>query len=213
MRLRNLKNSKEIINNSNYIINDPFSHIGKWKDVFNNDNPIYIEIGMGKGKFILENALKYPDINFIGIERYDGVMARAVKNINNYKLTNLKLVRIDALELEKVFSNEIDLIYLNFSDPWPKDRHEKRRLTYITFLSTYDKALKDTKHIIMKTDNRDLFEYSVSSLSKYGYTINELCCDLHKKCDDIITTEYEEKFMKLGPIYRVDATKDKIKVI
>ncbi len=200
MRLRKLKNSNELINNSKYIILNPSEYKGKWNKVFNNSNPIYIEVGMGKGKFILENAIKNPNINYIGIEKFDSAISRAIKKIDNYDINNLKLIRIDAEELGSVFDNEIDLLYLNFSDPWPKDRHEKRRLTHSHFLDIYDNILKN-KVIIQKTDNRKLFEYSVSSLSKYGYEIEEISLDLHKDKDDVITTEYEEKFMKIGAIY------------
>lgn len=200
MRLRKLKNSKELIDNSKYIILNPSDYKGKWKDVFNNSNPIYVEIGMGKGKFILENAIKNKNINYIGIEKFDSAISRAIKKIDDYNTNNLKLIRIDAEELENVFDNEIDTLYLNFSDPWPKDRHEKRRLTHEHFLKIYDKILKN-KIIIQKTDNRKLFEYSICSLSRYGYKIDEISLDLHKDSSEVITTEYEEKFMELGPIY------------
>ena len=202
MRLRKLKNSSEIINNSKYIINNPYEYKNKWKEIFNNPNPIHIEIGMGKGKFILENAIKYPNINFIGIEKFDSAISRAIKKIDEYELNNLKLIRMDACELDKVFDKEIDVIYLNFSDPWPKDRHEKRRLTEEKFLKVYDKVFKKDKVIIQKTDNRKLFEYSLYSLVKYGYKIDYVNLDLHKDVDDEITTEYEEKFMKETPIYK-----------
>lgn len=204
MRLRNIKNKEEILNNSKYIILNPKEYKGKWNNVFKNNNPIYIEIGMGKGKFILENALKYPNINFIGIEKYDSVIARAIKKIDEHEINNLKLIRIDANELNDVFDKEIDLIYLTFSDPWPKDRHAKRRLSHSDFLKIYDDIFKNYKKIEMKTDNRKLFEYSVVSFSKYGYVIEQISTDLHKDEENIITTEYEDKFVKLGfPIYKV----------
>lgn len=201
MRLRKLKNSSSIIDNSKYIVLNPEEYKGNWDKVFNNSNPIHIEIGMGKGKFILENALKNPNINYIGVEKYDSAISRAIKKIDENELTNLKLIRMDASDLNNVFDKEIDVIYLNFSDPWPKDRHEKRRLTHESFLKVYDSLFKKDKIIIQKTDNRKLFEYSVSSLSKYGYVIDYINCDLHKDTDEI-TTEYEEKFMKIGPIYK-----------
>ena len=201
MRLRKLKNSEELILNSKYIVSNPKDYIGKWNKVFNNDNPIHIEIGMGKGKFILENAIKNPNINYIGIEKYDSAISRAIKKIDEHNISNLKLIRIDAEELNQVFDKEIDIIYLNFSDPWPKDRHEKRRLTNEKFLKVYDNLFKNEKIIIQKTDNRHLFEYSLFSLVKYGYKIDFVSLDLHKDYEDI-TTEYEEKFMKLGPIYK-----------
>lgn len=201
MRLRKLKNEKLLINNSKYIIDNPKDYCGKWKSVFMNDNPIHVEIGMGKGKFILENAIKYPDINFIGIEKFDSAIARAIKKIDDYKLPNLKLIRMDAEEINEVFNKEISCVYLNFSDPWPKERHEKRRLTHSNFLKLFDSIFMGDNLIIQKTDNRKLFEYSVSSLSNYGYKIDKISCDLHKDIEDSITTEYEEKFMELGPIY------------
>lgn len=202
MRLRKLKNAEELINSSKYIILNPKDYCGKWNKVFNNDNPIHIEVGMGKGKFILENAIKYPNINFIGIEKFDSAISRAIKKIDDYNLDNLKLIRMDAEELGCVFDKEVDTIYLNFSDPWPKERHEKRRLTHSIFLKEFDKVFKNEKIIIQKTDNRKLFEYSVTSLVSYGYKLDYISCDLHKDEDDVITTEYEEKFMLKGPIYK-----------
>ena len=206
MRLRNLKNKEEIINNCDFIITDPFKYIGKWKDLFKNNNPIHIEIGMGMGKFIYENALNNPDINYIGIERYDNVIARAIKKLD--KLDNLILVRMDAREIDKVFKKEIDLIYLNFSDPWPKKRSTNKRLTSPIFLNKYDKIFKNTNNIIMKTDNRDLFIYSIESLSNYGYKLSNISFDLHSRDEEIITTEYEDKFVSIGKnIYYLEALK------
>lgn len=202
MRLRKLKNEKDILDNSKYIISNPKDYKGNWKKLFNNTNPIHIEIGSGKGNFILNNAINNPNINYIGIERYDSPLSRAIKKIEKTNLSNLKMVRIDAEELNDVFDKEIDIIYLNFSDPWPKDRHEKRRLTHEHFLKIYDNIFINDKIIIQKTDNIKLFEYSVCSLVNYGYKLEELNLDLHKEKEEIITTEYEEKFMKLGPIYR-----------
>ena len=206
MRLRNLKNKEEIINNCDFIITDPFKYIGKWNDLFKNNNPIHIEIGMGMGKFIYENALNNPDINYIGIERYDNVIARAIKKLD--KLDNLILVRMDAREIDEVFKKEIDLIYLNFSDPWPKKRSINKRLTSPIFLEKYDKIFKNTNIIIMKTDNRDLFIYSIESLSNYGYKLSNISFDLHESSDNIITTEYEDKFVSIGKnIYYLEALK------
>ena len=206
MRLRNLKNKEEIINNCDFIITNPFKYIGKWKDLFKNNNPIHIEIGMGMGKFIYENALNNPDINYIGIERYDNVIARAIKKLD--KLDNLILVRMDARDIDKVFKKEIDLIYLNFSDPWPKKRSINKRLTSPMFLEKYDKIFKNTNNIIMKTDNRDLFIYSIESLSNYGYKLSNISFDLHESSDNIITTEYEDKFVSIGKnIYYLEGLK------
>ena len=163
---------------------------------------------MGKGKFIIENALKYKNINFIGIEKFDSILALALKKIN-YELPNLKIIRLDANNIEEIFYKEIDTIYLNFSDPWPKKRHEKRRLTSFNFLEKYDSVFKNTNHIIMKTDNKDLFSYSIKSFNNYGYYIENITFDLKKENDlENIMTEYEEKFTKLNnPIYKIEVTK------
>ncbi len=198
MRLRNVKNAKEIVNNSNYVINNPEEYIGNYKKIFNNNNPISIEIGMGKGNFIIGMAEKYPNINFIGIEKYESVMVRAIEKLNNINLPNLKLIRMDAKDIDKVFNKEIDTIYLNFSDPWPKTRHAKRRLTSPYFLELYDKIFISTPHIIQKTDNILLFASSIETLSNYGYTFDKVSLDLKNTDIDNVTTEYEEKFMNMG---------------
>ncbi len=195
MRQRNVKNKKEIINNSKHIILNPSEYLGSWNKLFNNTNLIYIEIGMGKGDFILENAITYPNINFIGIEKFDSIMALAIKKIDKYELDNLKLIRMDALNINDVFNKEIDKLYLNFSDPWPKERHSKRRLTSEIFLEKYDNIFKNNKIIEMKTDNRNLFEYSLISFNNHGYKINDISLDLHNsKIENNIMTEYEKKF-------------------
>ena len=207
MRLRKLKNSDIIMKGAKNYISDPCKIKGKWNLEFNNNNPIYIEIGMGKGKFIRENAINNPDINFIGIDKFDTIIAKSLNNINDY-ISNLRIIRYDAKNLEDVFLNEIDLLYLTFSDPWPKDRHEKRRLTNEIFLKIYDKILKKPNKIILKTDNRLFFEYSLISLSKYGYIIENISLDLHKEGMNIISTEYEEKFVADGNvIYMVECRK------
>ena len=198
MRLRNVKNAKNIVDNSKYVINNPEEYIGNYKTLFNNDNPINIEIGMGKGDFIIGMAKKYPNINFIGIEKYESVMVRAIEKLENIDLPNLKLIRMDAIEIDKVFNKEINTIYLNFSEPWPKKRHAKRRLTSEIFLRIYDKIFINTPHIIQKTDNIGLFASSLVSLSKYGYTLEEVSLDLKNESIDNVVTEYENKFMNLG---------------
>lgn len=206
MRLRNLKDKEEIMNNCDFLILDPSKYIGAWQKLFKNNNPIYIEIGMGMGKFIYTQALNNPDINYIGIERYDNVIARAIKKLD--KLDNLILVRMDARDIDKVFKKEIDLIYLNFSDPWPKKRSINKRLTSPIFLEKYDKIFKNTNNIIMKTDNRDLFIYSIESLSNYGYKLSNISFDLHESSDNTITTEYEDKFVSIGKnIYYLEGLK------
>ena len=198
MRLRNVKNKQEIIENATNLIENPKQYCGKWQELFANDNPIYVEIGMGKGDFIIENAKRYPNINFIGIEKFDSVIVRAIEKVPT-DLTNLKLIRMDAKEIDEVFSNEIERIFLNFSDPWPKKRHHDRRLTSHIFLRKYDSVFKNEKTIYQKTDNRDLFEYSLISLSTYGYQIEDISLDLHNSnYEDIITTEYEKKFVAKG---------------
>ena len=208
MRQRNVKNKQEIMDNSSYLIINPKEYYGKWKDAFKNNNPIHIEIGTGKGNFIIGKALSNPNINFIGIEKVDSIIARCLQKIPE-DLPNLKIVRMNALEIEEVFNKEIDTIYLNFSDPWPKKRWHKRRLTSEIFLKKYDSVFKKNNHIIQKTDNKDLFEYSIISFSQYGYTIKEISLDLHNsEIEGNIMTEYEEKFSKKGnPIYYIEVEK------
>lgn len=209
MRLRNVKGAKEIIESSNYVVLDYKKYRGNYNKLFKNNNPIYVEIGMGKGKFIIDNAMKYPNINFIGIEKYDSVVVRAIQKLEDKDIPNLKIIRMDALEITDVFDKEVSRIYLNFSDPWPKDRHEHRRLSSDIFLKKYDLIFKDNKNIVMKTDNRNLFEYSVKSFVNYGYKINDISLDLHQaNYPDNIMTEYEEKFVSKGnPIYMIDVSK------
>jgi len=209
MRLRKNNKAGEVLRKSRYVIDNPGEYKGKWHEVFDNANDIHIEIGMGKGKFIIENAIKYPNINFIGIEKYDTVLMLALKKLNNLELSNLKIICIDAKELESVFDHEIAQIYLNFSDPWPKNRHHKRRLTSHDYLKVYDNVFKNDNVIVQKTDNQVLFGYSIESLSTYGYTLKNVSLDLHnsKYKEDNITTEYEEKFIQRGqPIFCLTAT-------
>jgi tRNA (guanine-N7-)-methyltransferase len=199
MRLRNVKNAKEIVNNSSFVVHNPEEYKGKYnKEIFKNDNPIHLEIGMGKGNFIIDKALKNPDINFIGVELYESVMCRALEKLQDKDLPNLKLICMDAKGLENVFDSEIDTIYLNFSDPWPKKRHAKRRLTSHVFLPIYDKIFKNEKIIIQKTDNVGLFESSLVCLSTYGYIIEEISLDLASTGMENSLTEYEAKFMSQG---------------
>ncbi len=197
MRIRNLKNKEEILNNCDFLINNPHLHIGNWAKVFNNDNPIHIEIGMGKGKFITEMAKANPRINFIGIERYDSIVAKAIDKINEY-IPNLRFIKMDAKDINEVFCKEVSLIYLNFSDPWPKKRHAKRRLTDENFLLKYDSVFKKDKTINLKTDNDLLFSSSIISLSNYGYKIVEISLDLVNSDIPNIMTEYETKFVSKG---------------
>ena len=180
MRLRKVANAKQIIDSSTYVINNPKAYRGKYNKLFNNKNNIHLEIGMGKGDFIIEMAKLNPNINFIGIEMYDSVLVRAVQKLENQNIDNLKLMRFDATYIEDVFDREIDVIYLNFSDPWPKNRCEKRRLTSKLFLKRYDKIFKNSCHIIQKTDNRKLFEFSLISYIEHEYKIKDISLNLHE---------------------------------
>ncbi len=209
MRLRNVRGAASIIENSNYILNNYKDYKEKFIEIFNNQNPIHIEIGMGKGDFIIGMAKKYPNINFIGIEKFDSVIVRAIEKLENENISNLRLIKMDATNIDEVFYKEIDTIYLNFSDPWPKNRHENRRLTSTKFLEKYDSLFKNSKHIIMKTDNRKLFEFSIISFTNYCYKIEKISLDLYN--DDItdnVQTEYEKKFNSKGfSIYMIDVKK------
>ncbi len=210
MRLKKVPGALERIEASDYVIKDRKEYFGKYETLFEKKQPIHIEIGMGKGKFITEMAQLHPKINYIGIEKFDSVLIRALEKQEEMELSNLKLMRLDAEMIDEVFNHEIDRIYLNFSDPWPKKRHAKRRLTSKEFLKAYDSIFKTTKEIIMKTDNRKLFEYSIMSFTNYGYQIEEISLNLYD--DDIkenVATEYETKFHNLGyPIYRIVVKKD-----
>ena len=204
MRIRNVKNREEILNNCSFLIENPKEYKGKFKELFANDNPIYLEIGMGKGQFIYENAKKYKDINFIGIERFDSIMAKAILKME--EVPNLRLIKYDASLIEEVFNHEIDKLYLNFSDPWPKNRHENRRLTSKVFLEKYQNIFRDKQQIEVRTDNRDFFLYSVESLGDMEYTLNDVSFNYQSK--DLIMTEYESKFRKKGAkIYHLFAEK------
>lgn len=199
MRLRNIKGASGIILESTYLIKNPISYKGNFSKLFNNDNPIEIEIGMGKGNFIIEKALKNPDINYIGIEKYASVLVYAVKKLENLNIPNLKIINIDASEINDLFDKEINKIYLNFSDPWPKKKHAKRRLTSSIFLDKYKFIFKNDAIIEMKTDNENLFEYSLVSLSENGYILKFVTFDLYSTdIKDNVKTEYEAKFVAKG---------------
>lgn len=198
MRIRNIKNADSILNNSKYFIDNPTDYKGKYKELFNNDNPIYLEVGMGKGDFIIGMAEKYPNINFIGFEKYESVLVRAIKKLDTSNIENVRIICADASNIDEIFDHEIDKLYLNFSDPWPKKRHYKRRLTYRDFLSKYDLCFKDNANIEFKTDNDTLFESSLVELNNYGYTFDEVILDLHSKDIDNVETEYERKFSAKG---------------
>lgn len=213
MRLRNVKGSKEGIESSSFVVQNPQERKGKWSELFANDHPIYIEIGMGKGKFIMENALTHKDVNYIGIEKYSSVLIRAIEKRKEVELDNLYFLRFDAESIEEIFEEgEISRIYLNFSDPWPKDRHAKRRLTSKEFLARYDKVLKKDGEVIFKTDNRGLFDFSLEEIKLAGWELKEVTYDLHHSeyVEGNIMTEYETKFVEEGKsIHRLVAYRNK----
>lgn len=216
MRLRNIPGSKEAIAESNYVIQNPEACKGRWKEIFGNDNPVQIEVGMGKGRFSMDMARLHPDRNYVGIEMYDSVLLRAVQKREELgeELSNLYFIRMDARNLGEVFEKgEVDRIYLNFSDPWPKDRHAKRRLTSRQFLERYDQVLAVNGQIEFKTDNRGLFEFSLEEVETAGWTLVEHTFDLHhdeKMVVGNVMTEYEEKFSSMGnPIHKLIAVHEK----
>jgi tRNA (guanine-N7-)-methyltransferase len=203
-----IKNANKIINKSSYLVTDPFNNKNNWHKVFENNKPICIELGTGRGNFIINMAKTYPNINFIGIEINESQLVEAVNRLINEKLNNLKLICMDATDLDKVFGKEIDTIYLTFSEPWPKKQDERKRFTYESYLRLYDKIFKKDKHIILKTDNKVLFTYSLESLSQYWYTFNVVSLDLHHDERQIknIMTDFEKNYQKENrPIYYIDA--------
>ena len=208
MRLRNKPWAKDKIEqHSQYIVANPELYKGKWHEVFGNDQPLHIEVGTGKGRFITEMAKANPEINYMGIELYDSVIVAALDRLIEADLPNLRLLNVDATDLAKYFAkNDVDRVYLNFSDPWPKVRHEKRRLTYKSFLKLYEDIMVDGGEIHFKTDNQGLFEYSLMSFSEYGLLLKYLSLDFHKSgYEGNIMTEYEEKFSEKGDrIYRCE---------
>ena len=202
MRLRNIPGAREAIAESPFVVHDEESMKGKWHDFFGNDNPIHIEIGMGKGTYIMESAKRNPNINYIGSEKYSSVLLRALeKREEESDLNNLIFIRMDAEYIENVFApDEVDNIFLNFSDPWPKDRNAKRRLTSTRFLDRYEHIMKKSGKVTFKTDNNDLFDFSLESAKEKGWEIVIMTRDLHKSeyNEGNIMTEYEKKFSGLG---------------
>ena len=212
MRLRNVKGSREAIEVNPYTINEPETMKGKWQKLFKNDNPIHIEVGMGKGRFITTLATMNPDINYIGIEKYSSVLYRALEKMEELNLPNLYFIRMDAEDICEVFDkNEVHEIYLNFSDPWPKDRHAKRRLTSKEFFARYDKLLVPDGVVEFKTDNNDLFDFSLEQIPEAGWHIVASTRDLHNDATlgaGNVMTEYEEKFSSMGnPINKLVANR------
>ena len=208
MRLRHVKNANErLAQNERDFVANPALYKGKWNTIFGNDNPIHIEIGMGKGQFLTKLAELNPNINYIGIEKFTSVLLRASEKLETLELTNVRIINVDALMLNEYFAEgEISQIYLNFSDPWPKNAHAKRRLTSNRFLPIYQNILKKDGEIHFKTDNRLLFEFSLESMNEYGMKLQHISLDLHHSdYEGNIMTEYEERFSQFGPIYRLEA--------
>ena len=212
MRLRHIRGAEETIATSPYVIQEPELHKGSWNQVFGNDNPIQIEVGMGKGRFIMELAQQNPDINYIGIERYSSVLLRGLQKRAQLELNNIYFMCIDAKNMADYFApGEVDKIYLNFSDPWPKDRHAKRRLTSRQFFARYDQILKKEGHLEFKTDNQDLFTFSLEEVPEAGWKLDASTRDLHHDpvlSEGNVMTEYEEKFSSKGnPICKLIASR------
>ena len=202
MRLRNIKGADEKIESSAYVVQNPKDCKDNWSDIFGNNNPLHIEIGMGKGQFLHTLAKENPDINYVGIEMYSSVLLRAIQKMEIEEVPNLKFICIDAKEVAEVFGEgEVDKIYLNFSDPWPKDRHAKRRLPSRQFLALYNIILKKDGFLEFKTDNRGLFDFAVDELPEAGWKTQVITYDLHNDEELIkgnVMTEYEEKFSSMG---------------
>ena len=210
MRLRNIPGADEAIADSPHCIQEPMAEKGRWHLIFGNENPIHIEIGMGKGQFIMKLAKEHPDINYIGIERYSSVLLRALQKMEIEPLPNIRFLCMDASMITEVFdTEEVAKIYLNFSDPWPKERHAKRRLTSRQFFERYDKILAGNGVVEFKTDNDDLFAFSMEEVAEAGWTLDAHTFDLHHDPvlnEGNVMTEYEEKFSSLGhPIHKLIA--------
>ena len=204
MRLRNITGSKEMIARSRFVVPEDrlFDCAGSWHEIFGNRAPIRVEIGMGKGRFIHTMAKEHPKVNYVGIEKYSSVLLRAIQKMEAEELPNLKFVRMDAEDIDKVFAaGEVDRIYLNFSDPWPKDRHAKRRLPSKEFLARYDRILQKDGVLEFKTDNRALFDFAVGELESAGWQARLVTYDLHRDeelMEGNVMTEYEERFSSMG---------------
>lgn len=204
-----VKNASGILNSSKYYVSNPTKYKGKWNDFFGNHNPIYLELGTGRGEFIIQMAKKYPNINFIGLELNESQIATAAKKLERENIKNLKLIKDDARNIVSIFGKEIDTIYLTFSEPWPKKRDERNRFTHESYLKLYDRIFKKNKHIILKTDNKGLFAYSLETLSNYWYVFDTVSLDLHNDERNIpnLMTDFEIQYYKeKRPIYYLDAS-------
>lgn len=203
-----VKNADSILNSSKYYVSNPTKYKNKWADFFNNHNPIHLELGTGRGEFIIGMAKKYPNINFIGLELNESQLATAAKKLERENIKNLKLIKDDAKNIANIFGKEIDTIYLTFSEPWPKKRDEKNRFTHESYLKLYDRIYKKDKHLILKTDNKGLFAYSLETLSNYWYVFAKVSLDLHNDERNIpnLMTDFEIQYFKeKRPIYYLDA--------
>lgn len=204
-----IKNADKILRECPYFVDNPYKYKNKWHDLFNNHNKIHLELGTGRGDFIINMAKQYPNINFIAVELNSSQLATASLKLQKEKLSNLKLINDDARNITKIFGKEIDTIYLTFSEPWPKKRDEKNRFTHESYLKLYDQIFKKDKHIILKTDNKGLFAYSLESLSNYWYIFDIVSLDLHNDERNIsnIMTDFEKQYYKeKRPIYYLDAS-------
>lgn len=209
MRYNVVRNAHNIIESSSYLVKNPKDYKGNWQKAFENNNPVYLELGMGRGSFIIEMAKRHKNINYIGLELDDGQMATALKNASKENLTNLLMINANAIDLADFFGKEIDTIYLTFSEPWPKRQDEKKRFTHLNYLKIYDRIFKKDKHIILKTDNKILFASSLESLSSYWYVFDKVSLDLHhdERGIENVMTDFEKQYFKEGrPIYYIDAS-------
>lgn len=209
MRYNVVKNANSILESNSYLVKNPYAYKGKWASIFKNNNPICLELGMGRGTFIIEMAKTHPNINYIGLELDKNQTATALKNIKDLHLDNLKMINADALKVAEIFGREIDTIYLTFSEPWPKKGDEKKRFTAINYLKLYDRIFKKNKHIILKTDNKILFASALESLSSYWYTFDKVSVDLHndeRKIENIMIDFERQYFKEHRQIYYVDAS-------
>ncbi len=208
MRYNVVKGANKIIGNSSYIVSNPSQYKNRWNEVFGNRNPICLELGMGRGSFIIQMAIEHPNINYIGLELDNSQTATAVKNVGNKNLPNLKFINANAMDIINFFGKEIDTIYLTFSEPWPKKHDENKRFTHISYLKMYDRIFKKNKHIILKTDNKILFASALESLSDYWYVFKCVSLDLHndeRKIYNVMTDFEKQYFKEKRPIFYLDA--------
>ncbi|MBQ9024456.1 MAG: tRNA (guanosine(46)-N7)-methyltransferase TrmB [Bacilli bacterium] len=208
MKYNTVKNASNIVKESPYLVKNPSNYKGRWNQYFKNNNPICLELGMGRGSFIIEMAKNNPNINYIGLELDINQTATAIRNIRDLKLNNLKMICADAKNIADYFGKEIDTIYLTFSEPWPKKGDEKKRFTHESYLKIYDRIFKKNKHIILKTDNKILFASAMESLSQYWYSFEKVSLDLHndeRKISNVMTDFEKQYFKEKRPIYYVDA--------